>query len=167
MFICEQAPTKLKCFLQRRIYSTILTVFVIDSPRLHLTFVAFCLLSVIRKQKLKQCNYSVVQSYSAYDRIPDRFYVIGMEFLSLSCRRSSSRNVPYKTYFRLSRDIKIIKRISRVNSSNNFMTEAKVLSPPFWSIFSFPRLSLDELLYSLTVLSKLYRERVPFSRPTS
>ena len=31
---------------------------------------------------------------SAYDRIPDRFYVIGMEFLSLSRRRSSSRNVP-------------------------------------------------------------------------
>ena len=29
---------------------------------LHLTFVAFCLLSVIRKQQLKQCNYSVDQS---------------------------------------------------------------------------------------------------------
>ena len=31
---------------------------------------------------------------SASDRIPDRFYVISMEFLSLSCRRSSARNVP-------------------------------------------------------------------------
>ena len=31
---------------------------------------------------------------SASDRIPDRFYVISMEFLSLSRRRSSSRNVP-------------------------------------------------------------------------
>ena len=31
-------------------------------PGLHLTFVAFCLLSFIRKQKLKQCNYSVDQS---------------------------------------------------------------------------------------------------------
>ena len=36
--------------------------FVRDSSRLHLTFVAFCLLSVIRKQWLKQCNYSVDQS---------------------------------------------------------------------------------------------------------
>ena len=31
---------------------------------------------------------------SASDRIPDRFYVISMEFLSLSRRRSSSLNVP-------------------------------------------------------------------------
>ena len=30
---------------------------------------------------------------SASDRIPDRFYVISMEFLSLSRRRYSSRNV--------------------------------------------------------------------------
>ena len=30
---------------------------------------------------------------SASDRIPDRFYVISMEFLSLKRRRSSSRNV--------------------------------------------------------------------------
>ena len=32
----------------------ILAVFFRDSSRLHLTFAAFCLLSVIRKQKLKQ-----------------------------------------------------------------------------------------------------------------
>ena len=32
----------------------ILAVFIRDSSHLHLTFVAFCLLSVIRKQKLKQ-----------------------------------------------------------------------------------------------------------------
>ena len=31
---------------------------------------------------------------SASDRTPDRFYVISMEFLSLSRRRSPSRNVP-------------------------------------------------------------------------
>ena len=31
---------------------------------------------------------------SASDRIPDRFYVISIEFLSLSRRRSSARNVP-------------------------------------------------------------------------
>ena len=67
--------------------STNIDCFVRDSSRLHLTFVAFCLLSVIRKQWLKQYNYSS-------DRIPDRFYVISMEFLSLSRRRSSSRNVP-------------------------------------------------------------------------
>ena len=30
---------------------------------------------------------------SAFDRIPDRFYVISMEFLSLSRRRYSTRNV--------------------------------------------------------------------------
>ena len=36
--------------------------FVRDSSHLHLTFVAFYLLSVIRKQQLKQCNYSVDQS---------------------------------------------------------------------------------------------------------
>ena len=35
---------------------------VIDSSRLYLTFAAFCLLSVIRKQQFKQCNYSVDQS---------------------------------------------------------------------------------------------------------
>ena len=39
----------------------ILAVFVRDSSRLHLTFMAFCLLSVIRKQWLKQWNYSVDQ----------------------------------------------------------------------------------------------------------
>ena len=31
---------------------------------------------------------------SASDGIPDRFYVICMEFLSLSRRRSSARNIP-------------------------------------------------------------------------
>ena len=31
---------------------------------------------------------------NASDRIPDRFYVISIEFLSLSRRRSSARNVP-------------------------------------------------------------------------
>ena len=36
-------PAKLKCFLQRRLYSTNVDCFVRDSSRLHLTFVAFCL----------------------------------------------------------------------------------------------------------------------------
>ena len=50
--------------LEGRLYSTNIDCFVRDCSRLHvhLTFVAFCLLSVIRKQKLKQCNYSVNQS---------------------------------------------------------------------------------------------------------
>ena len=42
------------------IISTNIDCFVIDSSHLLLTFVAFCLLSVIHKQSLKQCNYSVV-----------------------------------------------------------------------------------------------------------
>ena len=44
------------------------------------------------KKKLKQCNYSLDQSAS--NRIPDRFYVISVEFLSLSRRRSFAQNVP-------------------------------------------------------------------------
>ena len=88
--MCEPVPAKLKCFFQRRIYSTNIDCFVSDLSPFHLSFVAFCLLSVIRKQWLKQCNYSVDQSAL----LTDRFYVISMEFPSLSCRRSSSRNVP-------------------------------------------------------------------------
>ena len=49
---------------------------------------AFCLLSVIRKQWVKQYNYYVDQS-----ELPDKFYVISMEFLSLSRRRFSWQNV--------------------------------------------------------------------------
>ena len=62
LFICQQAPAKLKCFIQRRLYSTNIDSFVRDSSRLYLTFVAFCLLSVIREQQLKKSNYSVDQS---------------------------------------------------------------------------------------------------------
>ena len=36
----------------------------------------------------------VIDSISAYHQIPDRFYITSMEFLSLSRRHSSSRNVP-------------------------------------------------------------------------
>ena len=42
---------------------------VVDTSRLHLTFVAFCLLSVICKQQLKQCNYSVISVISACEQI--------------------------------------------------------------------------------------------------
>ena len=55
-------PAKLKCFMYRRLYSTNVDCFVKDSSRLHLSFVAFCLLPVIRKQEIKQSNYSIVQS---------------------------------------------------------------------------------------------------------
>ena len=37
---------------------------------------------------------------SSSDQIPDRFRVISMEFLPLSCRRSSSRNVPQRRWAR-------------------------------------------------------------------
>ena len=50
VFICKWAPTKLKCFFYRRLYSRNIDCFVTDSSRLHLTFAVFCLLSVIRKQ---------------------------------------------------------------------------------------------------------------------
>ena len=49
--------------LERNIFHKInIDCFVIDSSHLLLTFVAFCLLSVIHKQSLKQCNYSIIQS---------------------------------------------------------------------------------------------------------
>ena len=50
VFICQRAATKLKCLFLRILYSTNIDCFVRDSSHLHLTFVAFCLLSVIRKQ---------------------------------------------------------------------------------------------------------------------
>ena len=43
-------------------YSTNIDCFVRDSLHLPLTFVAFCLLSVIHKQWLKQYNYSTIQA---------------------------------------------------------------------------------------------------------
>ena len=64
-----------------------------DSSHLHLTFVAFCLLSVIRKQQLKRCNYSINQ-FRASVWILDRFFVISIEFLLLCHRCSSLRNIP-------------------------------------------------------------------------
>ena len=48
--LCSSANELQQNFFQRRIYSTNYDCFVRDSLRLHLTFVAFCLLSVIHKQ---------------------------------------------------------------------------------------------------------------------
>ena len=62
---CVHLPTsssKTQMLLLQRLYSTNIDCFVRHSSRLKLTFVAFCLLSVIRKQQLKQCNFSVDQS---------------------------------------------------------------------------------------------------------
>ena len=72
-------------FFQRRLNSANIDCFVRDSSCLHLTFVAFYLLSVIRQQQLKQCNYSVDQSglligFRTY------FTPSVMQFLSLSDR---------------------------------------------------------------------------------
>ena len=60
--MCPRAPAKLKCFFLRRLCSTNIDCFVRDSSRLHLTYVAFCLLSVVHKQWLKNCNCCVNQS---------------------------------------------------------------------------------------------------------
>ena len=61
-----------------------------DSSRLHLIFVAFFLChSQTRGKKIQLLRRPI----RASDQIPDRFYVISMEFLSLSRRRSSWRNV--------------------------------------------------------------------------
>ena len=63
---CVDLPTSSSktqmLLLEKTQYSTNIDCFVRDSSRLRLNFVAFCLLSVIRKQQLKQCNYSVDQS---------------------------------------------------------------------------------------------------------
>ena len=56
------SSSKTQMLLLERLYFSNTDCFVRDSSCLHLTFVAFCLLSVIRKQYLKQCNYSVDQS---------------------------------------------------------------------------------------------------------
>ena len=56
------SSSKTQVLLLERLYFCNIDCFVRDSSRLHLTFVVFCLLSVIRKQYLKQCNYSVDQS---------------------------------------------------------------------------------------------------------
>ena len=70
------------------ILGNILTVFVVDSSRLHLTFEAFYLLSAIHKKKGKTIKL-LHRPIRAPDQTPDRFYIISMEFLSLSRRRSS------------------------------------------------------------------------------
>ena len=62
VFICQRAPAKLECFFSKRVYSTNIDCFDIDSSGFHLTFVTFYLFSVIRKQQLKRCNCSVDQS---------------------------------------------------------------------------------------------------------
>ena len=54
--------SKTQILLLGRLYFSNIDCFVRDSSPLHLTFVAFCLLSIIRKQYLKQYNYSVDQS---------------------------------------------------------------------------------------------------------
>ena len=90
------SSSKTQMLLLERLYSSNIDCFVRDSSRLHLTFVAFCLLSVIRKQYLKQCNYSVDQSalLTGFRTDFTTWNGICMEYLPLSRRRSSSRNVP-------------------------------------------------------------------------
>ena len=70
---------KTQMLLLKRIFCMNIDCFVVDSLCLHLTFVAFCLLSVICKQ------LTATSTVRAPDQILDRFYVISMEFLSLKC----------------------------------------------------------------------------------
>ena len=67
----ERQQIKLKHVVYRRIHSTNNDFIVVNSSLLHLTFVTFCLLSVVCKQQF------------------NRFYVISIEFLSLKRRLSS------------------------------------------------------------------------------
>ena len=62
MFICPRAPAETQMLLLEKTIFHKYWLFGRDSSRLHLTFVAFCLMFFIRKQWLKQCNYSVDQS---------------------------------------------------------------------------------------------------------
>ena len=57
-------------FLKKNIFDC----FVVDSSRLHLTFEALYLLSVIRKQY--RYNYILRLPIRAPDQIPDRYYAI-------------------------------------------------------------------------------------------
>ena len=56
------SSSKTQMFLLKKTNSTNIDCFVRHSSRLHLTFVPFCYLFIIRKQQLKQCNNSVDQS---------------------------------------------------------------------------------------------------------
>ena len=73
----------------KKIYSRNIACFVVDSSRLHLTFVAFCLLSIIRKQQIKKYNYYVGQT-DLLTRFRTDFTSLVWNFCrSLSRRRSS------------------------------------------------------------------------------
>ena len=73
VFFCKQASAKCKYLFYRRIYSTNVHCFVVDSSCLHLTFEAFCLLSVICKQELK--NITIMSTnQSSSGQILDRLY---------------------------------------------------------------------------------------------
>ena len=64
MFICERAPKKLNASSREehipQILTALLCIYRVDT--LYLTFIVFCLLPVIRKQRLEQYNYSDIQS---------------------------------------------------------------------------------------------------------
>ena len=57
-----------------------------------LTFMAICLLSFVRKQQLKQIL--LCWPIRAPDQIPNRFYVISMEFMLLKRGHLSWQNIP-------------------------------------------------------------------------
>ena len=88
VFFCTQASAKCKYLFYRRIYSTNVDCFVVDSLCLHLTFEAF---SVICKQKLKNIT-TMSTNQSSSGQILDRLYITSRKFLQL--RRKFSNLSP-------------------------------------------------------------------------
>ena len=77
---------------------------------------------------------------SPSDRIPDRFCVISMEFLSLSRRRSTSRNVPQRG--RARRESSAVRRlllgkmqVTRTKVIKHLLLEVSILKKPFMKAF--------------------------------
>ena len=89
--------------------------------------------------------YLLRRPISASDRIPDKFYVISMEFLSLSRRRPSARNVPSakseeKRMFSQARNVVVLRENNRnvalgvvgANSRNLVVEEKENSKKIFW-----------------------------------
>ena len=122
------------------VYSTGIACFVIDSSRLF----AFCLVSVIRKQWLDQCNYSNVQSALMTGFQTDLTSLT--EFLSLNRRRTSSRNVPRRRWAR--------RNVCRLQANLNFSLIHRVSTPEPWVFLGWGgRLILSHARYRVAVSS--------------
>ena len=93
VYICKQASEKLKCFFWRRIIIFHkYWLFCLYSWRWHSLWPFVLILSVIHKQQLKQCNFSIDQS-ALLTWFQTDFTSSLWNFLSLGRRSSSPRNV--------------------------------------------------------------------------